>query len=163
MQRSSVYWRYKDKDTLVKAAVAEPFLALLKPLRSLTEPTDSWPELSRALETMMNRIQAEPDTVKAGLLLKMQRWEPPTLGGSAVLEGSRAAEADLASFFGRIMPEGHDGHQVGPDLAWIAARFIDGFMLAPALGYPLRAESTTRILIPLLTSGSTPEPLPTTV
>ena len=85
------------------------------------------------------------------------------MGGSAVLEGSRAAEADLASFFGRIMPEGHDGHQVGPDLAWIAARFIDGFMLAPALGYPLRAESTTRILIPLLTSGSTPEPLPTTV
>ena len=136
MQRSSVYWRYKDKDTLVKAAVAEPFLALLKPLRSLTEPTDSWPELSRALETMMNRVQAEPDTVKAGLLLKMQRWEPPTLGGSAVLEGSSAAEADLASFFGRIVPEEHDGHQVGQDLAWIVARFIDGFMLAPALGLP---------------------------
>ena len=162
MQRSSVYWRYKDKDTLVKAAVAEPFLALLTPLRSLTEPTDSWPELSRALETMMNRVRAEPDTVKAGLLLKMQRWEPPTLGGSAVLEGSSAAEADLASFFGRIVPEEHGGHQVGQDLAWIVARFIDGFMLAPALGYPVRADSATKILIPLLTSGSNPEPLPTT-
>jgi hypothetical protein len=110
---------------------------------------------------MMNRIQAEPDTVKAGLLLKMQRWEPPTLGGSAVREGSSAAEADLAAFFGRIMPEQHDGHQVGPDLAWIAARFIDGFMLAPALGYPLRADSATKILTLLLTSGSNPEPLPT--
>ena len=33
MQRSSIYWRYKDKDTLVKAAVAEPFLALLDAVR----------------------------------------------------------------------------------------------------------------------------------
>jgi len=161
MQRSSVYWRYKDKDALVKAAVAEPFLALLNPLQSLTDPTDGWPELSRALETIMDRVQAEPDTVKAGLLLKMQRWEPPTLGGSAVLEGSSAAEADLAAFFGRIVPEEHDG-PVGRDLAWIVARFIDGFMLAPALGNPVRADSATKILIPLLTSGSNPEPLPTT-
>ena len=102
MQRSSVYWRYKDKDALVKAAVAEPFLALLNPLRSLTDSTDSWPELSRALETMMQRMQAEPDTVKAGLLLKLQRWEPPTAAGSAVLEGTSAAEAELAAWFGRI-------------------------------------------------------------
>jgi len=163
MQRSSVYWRYKDKDTLVKAAVAEPFPALLDPLRSLTAPTDSWPELSRALEAMMYRIQAEPDTVKAGLLLKMQRWEPPTAGGSAVLEGTSAAEADFAAFFGRIVPEEHGGQQVGEDLAWIVARFIDGFMLAPALGYPIQAVSAARILIPLLTSGSTPEPQATTV
>ena len=104
MQRSSVYWRYKDKDTLVNAAVAEPFLALLNPIRSLVDSTDLWLELSSALETMMYRIQAEPDTVKAGLLLKLQRWEPPTAAGSAVLEGTRAAEAELADWFGWVLP-----------------------------------------------------------
>ena len=162
MQRSSVYWRYKDKDALVKAAVAEPFLALLNPLRSLTDSSDVWPELTRGLETMMQRMQADPDTVKAGLLLKLQRWEPPTAAGSAVLAGANLAEAELAAWFGRVLPDEHGAQQADQDLAWIVARFVDGFMLAPALGYPVRADSAAKILIRLLTSVSTRQPQPTT-
>lgn len=151
MQRSSVYWRYKDKDTLIKAAVAEPFLNLLAPLRQLPSASDHWlEELSSALSTVMSHAHEQADTVKGGLLLKLQRWDPPTSGGSAVLAGTASVEAQLAGWFEDVLPAAEDKDPIGEHLAWIVARLCEGLMLGSALGHPVAADAVGEILVPML-------------
>lgn len=150
MQRSSVYWRYKDKDTLIRAAVAEPFLDLLTPLRQLPA-TNRWrEELSSALSTVMSHAHAQPDTVKGGLLLKLQRWDPPTSGGSAVLAGTASIEAQLAGWFEDVLPPAGHNDPISEHLAWFIARLCEGLMLGSALGHPVPADSIAGILVPML-------------
>ncbi|MGO4188635.1 TetR/AcrR family transcriptional regulator [Pseudarthrobacter sp. TAF60_1] len=151
MKRSSVYWRHKDKDTLIKAAVAEPFVGLLAPFLVLPSPTHDWlQDLSSALETFMSDVLDHPDTVKAGLLLKLQRWDPPTSGGSAVLAGSALAEERLADWFKDVLPE--EGKKpIRDHLAWTIARLCEGLMLGSALGHPAAPQAVAGLLLPMLT------------
>ena len=146
MKRSSVYWRHKDKDTLIKAAVAEPFVGLLAPFLVLPNPTDDWlQDLSSALEKFMSEVLNHPETVKAGLLLKLQRWDPPTSGGSAVLAGTALAEERLADWFkGVLTSEGAES--ISDHLAWAVARLCEGLMLGSALGRPVAPQSVAGLL-----------------
>lgn len=151
VQRSSVYWRYQDKDALIKAAVAEPFLELLTPFRSLPDDPDRWvEELSSALGTIMSWVRAQPDTVKAGLLLKVQRWDPPSPGGAAVLDGTHRVEAGLAEWFDRVLPQERGTEPIGAHLAWVVARLAEGLMLVSALGRPVAADAVAKLLAPML-------------
>ncbi|MFI1459107.1 TetR/AcrR family transcriptional regulator [Nocardia carnea] len=144
MQRSSVYWRYKDKDSLIKAAVAEPFLELLAPLHALGEKP--WTEeVSAALSTTMRGAHDHPDTIKAGLLLKVQQWDPPTAGGLAVAAGTAGAETALAEWFAEALPPTGRAEAFGEHLAWTVLRLVEGLMLRSALGRPAPVEATTRL------------------
>ncbi|GAA1787629.1 hypothetical protein GCM10009712_38850 [Pseudarthrobacter sulfonivorans] len=152
MKRSSVYWRHKDKDTLIKAAVAEPFVGLLAPFLVLPNPTDDWlHDLSYALETFMSEVLNHPDTVKAGLLLKLQRWDPPTSGGSTVLAGTALAEERLADWFKEVLPEAEGKNSIRVHLAWTVARLCEGLMLGSALGRTVAPQAVAGILVPMLT------------
>ncbi|RAN69538.1 hypothetical protein B5P43_35260 [Bacillus sp. SRB_336] len=154
MQRSSIYWRYKDKDSLVKAAVADPFLALLKPLGSLSTSAEQWLEqLSGALRTLMCRVTEQPETVKAGLLLKIQRWDPPTAAGSAVVAGAHEVELRLAAWLDEVLPAPEGAESIGGHLAWTVARFGEGLMLASALGRTVAADSVATMLVPMLSNA----------
>lgn len=135
MQRSSVYWRYKDKDALIKAAVAEPFVALFSPLYTLPTTTDAWADvLASAMVEVLRTARSEPSTIKAGLLLKVQKWDPQT-SGSAVLEGTAAAEKVLAAWFTTVLPENH-GELIGEHLAWTVTRLLEGLMFGSVSGRP---------------------------
>ena len=152
MKRSSVYWRHKDKDTLIKAAVAEPFVGLLAPFLVLPNSTDDWlQDLSSALETFMSEVLNHPDTVKAGLLLKLQRWDPPTSGGSTVLAGTALAEERLADWFKEVLPEAEGKDAIRVHLAWTVARLCEGLMLGSALGRPVAPQAVAGLLVPMLT------------
>ncbi|MDQ0826060.1 AcrR family transcriptional regulator [Arthrobacter sp. B2I5] len=154
MKRSSIYWRYKDKDALITAAVAEPFLELLTPLRELPMTSNDWlQELSSALTKVMSDAHEHPDTVKSGLLLKLQRWDPPTSGGSAVLAGTASAEEQLALWFEEVLPAAQDKETIGVHLAWIVARLCEGLMLGSALGHPLASDAVAGILVPMLSKA----------
>lgn len=145
MQRSSVYWRYKDKDSLIKAAVAEPFLELFAPLHALPHAQQPWAaELSNALGATLRGAHDQPDTIKAGLLLEVQQWDPPTAGGLAVAAGTAAAERALADWFAEVLPApSSEAH--GAQLAWTVLRLVEGLMLGSALGRPAPVEATTRL------------------
>ena len=107
-----------------------------------------------------------PDTGRAGHRQGRAPAQAPTLGTphsgriSGVGRHQRRRGRVGSTGSGGFCPEEHGAQQVDQDLAWIVARFVDGFMLAPALGYPVRADSAAKILIPLLTSVSTREPQP---
>lgn len=153
LKRSSVYWRYQDKDALVSAAVADPFLALLQPLGSLPDPGPSWvDDLAVGLRATLRAAQADPDTVKAGLLLKAQRWDPPTSAGSALVEGSQRWQDDLGAWFERIPPLAGGEAGTGQHLAWAVGRLVEGFMLGAALGRLLGADDMARMAVPMLAS-----------
>lgn len=154
MKRSSIYWRYKDKDALITAAVAEPFLELLAPLRELPSTSNHWlEELSSALTKVMSGAQEHPDTVKSGLLLKLQRWDPPTSGGSAVLAGTASVEKQLAVWFEGVLPAAEDKDAISVHLAWIVARLCEGLMLGSALGHPVASNAVAGILVPMLSKA----------
>lgn len=146
MQRSSVYWRYKDKDTLIKAAVAEPFLDLFAPIHELSDSSGNWTrDLATAIGATMRAAHENPDQVKAGLLLKVQQWDPPTAGAVAVLEGTAAVEAALRAWFARVLPPGDRAEVLGEHLSWIVLRLIEGSMLSSSLGRPAPVEGLTNV------------------
>ncbi|HEX5595201.1 MAG TPA: TetR/AcrR family transcriptional regulator [Micromonosporaceae bacterium] len=153
IQRSSAYWRYKDKDALVKAAVSEPFLALFAPLRALPESAKDWPaNLADALRAAVRSAHAQPETVKAGLLLRIRRWDEPTSSGGAVLDGIATTEASLAAWFDRVLPAGNGAEPMGEHLAWTVVRLTEGLMLVSALGRPVPAESVGGIVAAMFAS-----------
>lgn len=138
VQRSSLYWRYSDKDALIKAAVADPFLNLFAPLQSLNKQSADQPDwqgaLIEAVAKSMHYIVAQPETVKAGLLLKVQRWDPPTSGATAITNGINELERHLAIWFSSVLPPERSTHPLGEHLAWAMCRLLEGFMLGAALG-----------------------------
>ncbi len=153
VQRSSAYWRYKDKDALVKAAVSEPFLALFAALRALSGAAHDWPaDLAGALGTAVRSAHAQPETVKAGLLIRVRRWDEPTSSGAAVVNGIAATEASLAAWFDRVLPAGHGTEPMGEHLAWTVTRLTEGLMLVSALGRPVPAESASGIVAAMFAS-----------
>ncbi|HLS76954.1 MAG TPA: TetR/AcrR family transcriptional regulator [Nocardia sp.] len=153
MQRSSVYWRYKDKDTLIEAAVADPFLALFAPMRELPESGQAWAgDLAAAVGATLRAARHDPDTVKSGLLLKVQQWDPPTAGGVAVLAGMAALEAELTAWLRRNAPSGGEGQVPGEHLAWIVLRLVEGLMFGSVQGRPAPVE-TVRALFAVLLAG----------
>jgi AcrR family transcriptional regulator len=157
MQRSSVYWRYKDKDTLIKAAVADAFLELLIPLHDLPTPSEDWvADLASAIGATMRAAGDNPDTVKAGLLLEVQQWDPPTAGGTAVVEGSAAAEAAVAEWFSTVCVAA----DAVEHLAWLVLRLIEGLMLGSVLGRPVPVDNLIRLLGMMVENGPPREALP---
>lgn len=146
MQRSSVYWRYRDKDALIKAAVAEPFLDLFAPLRALPDAPRSWTEeLAAAITATLRAAYEAPSAVKAGLLLGVQQCDPPTAGGTAVLAGIAEVEAELAAWLIRNVASGESAGLPAEQVAWIVLRSIEGRMLGSALGRPTPVDTMTEL------------------
>ena len=152
IQPSSAYWRYKDKDALVKAAVWEPFLALLAPLRTLPESAHDWPGEPCRCTEHDDALGARPAGHGQGLLLRVRRWDEPTSSGSAGLDGIAATEAGLAAWFDRVLPARHGAEPMGEHLAWTVARLTEGLMLVSALGRPVPAECVNRIVAAMFAS-----------
>lgn len=127
IRRSSLYWRYKDKDTLVKAAVAEPYLELLRPHDFLQAGSSGGiGTLTRELGSFAQRISRNPETVKAGLLLALQQWDSPESAGATVTLGTRQIEADIAA---QLNTRTDLAPGAGEHLAWMFMRLREGIML----------------------------------
>lgn len=151
---SSVYWRHKDKDALVRAAVADPFRDLFTPLTTLPDPDEAWKdELDAALRRVLHGARSCADTVRAGLLLKAQRREPPTSAGTAIVEHSVAVEDEMARWLARTPALQHRTDDLAARVAWAMCRLLDGFMLSPSLTpephRPLEAEDVLRLVDPM--------------
>lgn len=142
-QRSSIYWRYQNKDTLIREAVAEPFLALMAAPEHMAQPDHGWrSRLAASLAESVESAMESPDTVKAGLLLKLQRRDPPSLGGQAIQAGMAREFASLDTW---IAAEGtSSGRTVdAAGLGWTVSVLREGLMLGVAFGqtYDLRVLS----------------------
>ncbi|QGU08225.1 DNA-binding transcriptional repressor AcrR [Corynebacterium occultum] len=127
VKRSSLYWRYKDKDALVKAAVADPYLKLLRSHEWLRGESSAWIEiLATELDSFTYRIRENPDLVKAGLLLALQHWDSPESAGAAVTQGVHQIEKEIALFLDQ--QQGVEAGR-GEYLAWMFMRLQEGMML----------------------------------
>lgn len=134
LKRSSVYWRHRDKDSLVHAAVAEPFCRLFDPLTHLPAPSPRWKDdVCDALATVLHTARANPDTVKSGLLLKAQRADPPTSAGEAIITNSLRIESVLALWLAHTPPLHGLQDDLGTRIAWAIGRLLEGLMLSPWL------------------------------
>ncbi|WP_411731463.1 TetR/AcrR family transcriptional regulator [Paeniglutamicibacter sp.] len=140
MQRSSIYWRYKGKDELIRDAVAEPFLRLAGTTLPSTR-TDEGTLLVNLAKSIADGVAASmssPDTVKAGLLLKLQRRDPLSLASEAIQRGLVAQEAEMEQWLEVAIA---DRPRVDPAiLAWMLNVLKEGLMLGVAFGYVYDVE-----------------------
>lgn len=137
MTRSSLYWRYPDKDSLVEAAVSEQFLQALEARLYLPPVKDKNPaEMARVLAGGLARIPGnvagDRSLMTAGVLLAVQRFEPPTAGGASVVAGTRKHVERLANWFIHV---GGLKERGAHDLAWLYSRqqigIVVGLLLQP--------------------------------
>lgn len=135
MPRSSVYWRYPDKDRLVQAAVAGPFLALTE----LAQPKDpprqnAWrAQLADATVNCVQVSASAPDTVRAGLLMKLQHRDPPSLASEDIREGLVRQEAGLRTWLAEVIGRSTGEHAAV--VAWAVTVLTEGLLLDIAFGH----------------------------
>lgn len=148
LSRSSVYWRYKDKDALVRAAITDRYLSIKGDLRNLPESSsaDAADFLGNELVAMTQRVEQMPATAKAGVLIAVQRWDPPILASAALVKGSRATELRLAKWLddgavGQYLKAG-DSMRV----AWLFNRLRIGIITGHVLG-DNRVEANAEMVI----------------
>lgn len=98
--RSSIYWKYEDKDALIKDAFVGPYLEMKGELDSLPDAREAGiaETLARELVATNGRLHASPLVAAGGLLIAAQRRKPPTPAGHALIAGSRSSEQRLASW-----------------------------------------------------------------
>ena len=133
-QRSSIYWRYENKETLIREAVSEPFLSLMNAPAADPRSARSWSSaLTASLVGSVEDAMKSPDTVKAGLLLKLQRRDPPSLGGEAIQLGMAREFAALDSWIAAAV--GSSGTTAdAASIGWAASILREGLMLGIAFG-----------------------------
>ncbi|MDN3482384.1 TetR/AcrR family transcriptional regulator [Arthrobacter sp. APC 3897] len=134
MQRSSIYWRYQNKETLIREAVSEPFLSLMNAPHTDPRSGTGWSAaLAGSLVGSVEGAMRCPDTVKAGLLLKLQRRDPPSLGGEAIQLGMAREFAALDTWIAAAA--GSAGTTADPaGIGWAANVLREGLMLGVAFG-----------------------------
>lgn len=134
VQKSSLYWRYDDKDALIRSAVAQDFLGILQPLGVLSTHSANWiHDLADAVAEVLNRASTYPDTVKAGLLLKVQKWDHPDSAGALVATGTSRIADSLSDWIHRMNPDSPSADDVGDHLSWLITRLCDGVMVNMSL------------------------------
>lgn len=134
-QRSSIYWRYENKEALIREAVAAPFLSLMNaPEHDPPANPHGWPSvLAASLVGSVERAMRCPDTVKAGLLLKLQHRDPPSLGGQAIQLGMAREFAALDTWIASAIKTS-DTASDAAGLGWAANILREGLMLGVAFG-----------------------------
>ncbi|NVN00180.1 TetR/AcrR family transcriptional regulator [Arthrobacter sp. SDTb3-6] len=143
VQRSSIYWRYKGKDELIHAAVTSEFLDL--GATSKLPPPDGAAWLNMIAANLQESVEVawkSPDTVRAGLLLKLQRRDPSPLGSQAIQQGVAQEAAALEQWItSAVELEGQ--HVDVNEIGWILNILREGLFLGVAFGYeyPARALS----------------------
>lgn len=135
LKRSSVYWRHKDKDALVKAAVAEQFLDVMGRIDHLPSAgTVSRDEVVAVLGVELAQVPVragiDPALNKAGLLVAVQRFDPPTAAGLTMIETTRGIVARLEQWLGQAVGLGEQDAHV---MAWMFTRLRMGMLVGHVL------------------------------
>lgn len=154
VKKSSVYWRYEDKDALVCAAVAQPFLDNLAPFKKLTVGSEDWDaKLTQAFLEFLDNVEKHPIAVKAGLLLKLLRWDKPATASVALNAGTTEVGEHLVTWFKGILPESEHQERNARDIAWAIARLCDGIMYHYSSEHEYEVDIPLRSLIPSIVIG----------
>ena len=154
IRRSSVYWRFADKESLVAAAVAAPYADLVDRLLDLPTPEllgDEWAEaVAEAIYSTLLAADARRSLVKAGLLLKAQG-----LGGPSkhILARAEHTEAALSAWLGATPAIKTEGDEIVPHLTWMITRLVEGTMLGTTLGGALDPRHVRDLAPGLLASA----------
>lgn len=133
MQRSSVYWRYSDKDRLVEAAVAGPFLNIM----AMPLPEDfvgGQETISHIATALIDGVRAgmqNRETVRAGLLMKLQHRTPPAAASISIQEALAEQENTLAQW---LTVSGGLPSAQATSAAWGLTVLTEGLILAIAFG-----------------------------
>jgi AcrR family transcriptional regulator len=163
MQRSSIYWRYKNKDELIRAAVAEPFLELVSASRlGAVADTDAWPSmLAASVQRSVEGAMDSPDTVKAGLLLKLQRRDPPSLGSQTIQLGVDSEVAALDAWIASAVEVSRAAVDAA-ELGWTVNVLREGLLLGVAFGQsyvtPALSELTAAMIDGIVAGASAVSP-----
>lgn len=136
VKKSSLYWRYKDKDALISAAVADKFSEIVSPFRNLKPLTSqsAAQAFAAAANEYLESITGAPYTSKAALLLAVHRWNPPTSSGEAIREVLAELEDWLTEFLANHGAPDFLRDENPQDWAWALSRLLIGMAVGFGLG-----------------------------
>lgn len=150
-QRSSIYWRYKGKDELIHAAVAPPFLDLFATGKLPHPPRcETWlNEIAADIQSGVATASSSADTVRAGLLLKLQRRDPAPLGSQAIQAGVRQEAEALEKWISLALNES-PGRVDANELTWAINILREGLFLGVAFGYDYLTNDLEGLILAMI-------------
>lgn len=144
MKRSSVYWRYSDKDKLVEAAVAGPFLEIMasNPEGQCSSVEEAAEFLTGTLGKNVRLALQDREAVRAGLLMKLQHRQPPSAASARIQEVLAEQEISVSRWLAQAA--GITDCQAAA-VAWGDTVLTEGMMLAIAFGQDQDVEALLEV------------------
>lgn len=154
MQRSSVYWRYKDKDLLISAAVSDPFLRLADVILPSTD--DMAAQLSvfaRSVARSIGLAIEDQSTAIAGLLLKLQQRTPAVLASDTIRLGLEVHLEQMRAELAQSLADRGENQALAVDaLCWLLHTIWQGLLLGVSFDYGYDVEELFHVLDVMLHS-----------
>ncbi len=152
MQRSSVYWRYKDKDQLISAAVSAPFLKLADTM--IPKEKDTAPGIAhfaRASAESIGLAMEDRSAAVAGLLLKLQSRTPLVLASSTIVQGLQLHREHVRAELRTRLAARPEHEELAVDaLHWLLHTLWEGLLLGVSFDYVYDVDGLAQVLEAML-------------
>jgi AcrR family transcriptional regulator len=132
---SSIYWHFKDKDTLIAAVIEHSFQTWLSHATGWAPPHSGEP-LERRLEALLSGIatslRESTDFLRLGLMLALERRSEEPAARRMFISVRREALRRTESSYANLFPE--LGARAVRELASLSMAMADGVFIAAEMG-----------------------------
>jgi AcrR family transcriptional regulator len=156
---SSVYWHFADKDALFAAMIQHSFEQWRATLPKWAPPTrgsSRHDELAVRIRSAIGSITTKPEFWRLGLLLSLERQPVERQARLLFKEIRRRVIANMASFWSRALPAGHERRS--PGLPELLARFTmaaaDGLFVSAQIDSDYDSDRFADLLVDMLEAAA---------
>lgn len=131
LPKSSIYWHFEDKDTLITSVVEDSYRQWIDRIKSATTPADH-ERLGAGFAQSIQSITDSPDFLRLGLMLTLDQRSEPTPARQRFVAIRAEVQENLALLFRGTFP-GLDDAAVA-SLGHLTMALTDGFFIANEAG-----------------------------
>lgn len=137
LPKSSIYWHFDDKDTLIASVVEDSYQRWIQHIKDATVPEDHQ-RLGDGFGRSVQAILDSPDFLRLGLMLTLDQRSEPLPARDRFLVIRQEVQANLRQVYRGTFPDLSDVDLVA--LGHLTMALTDGFFLANEAGELVLAD-----------------------
>ena len=131
LPKSSIYWHFEDKDTLIATVVEDSYRQWIERIKAATTPADH-ERLGDGFARSVQSITDSPDFLRLGLMLTLDKRSEPTPARQRFVAIRAEVQANLHELYRSTFP--HLDENAVASLGHLTMALTDGFFIANEAG-----------------------------
>lgn len=137
LPKSSIYWHFEDKDTLIATVVEDSYRQWIERIKAATTPADH-ERLGAGFARAVQSITDSPDFLRLGLMLTLDQRSEPTPARQRFVAIRTEVQSNLHALYRSTFP--HLDEAAIASLGHLTMALTDGFFIANEAGEIKLAE-----------------------